>query len=151
MVKFLACRKEYIHSEDLKKTVVLESLARRAIGRRKAMGDEGASDPNTPVPMEIDTLENQPRCFRCHRTGHRKADCHAKKMNDGKEIVERGTRKPSGSRYRDADPKKKKRCFNCNRQGHLAGAPRKPRRITKQMSSRKMTMRISMKRKPYIF
>ena len=96
---------------------------------RKSMGGEGVSDHDTPTPMEVDSLENQPRCFRCHRTGHRKADCHAKKMQDGKEIIERGgTRKPSGSRNREADGKKRKRCFNCNKPGHLARECRSPKK-----------------------
>ena len=35
LIKFVACRKEYIQSDNLKKTVVLESLAGRAITRIK--------------------------------------------------------------------------------------------------------------------
>ena len=96
---------------------------------RKSMVEEGTSDHNGVTPMEVDSLENQARCFRCNRTGHRKADCHARKMLDGKEISERGrTRKPSGSRNREADSKKRKRCFNCNKPGHLAKECRSPKK-----------------------
>ena len=107
---------------------------------RKSMVEEGTSDYNTQTPMEVDSLENPARCFRCHRTGYRKADCHAKKTQDGKEIIERGrTRKPSGSRNREADAKKKKRCFNCNKPGHLARECRSPKKSQRDSQANVIT------------
>ena len=62
---------------------------------RKTMGDISTDDPSAPVPMVIDVMqEGDQHCYRCHRSGHQRADCIAKKMNDGKEIID----KPMGRR-----------------------------------------------------
>ena len=52
------------------------------------MGDISTDDPSAPVPMEIDVMQGRDqRCYRFHRSGDQRADCIAKKMNDGKEII----------------------------------------------------------------
>lgn len=89
---------------------------------RKTMGEISTDDLSAPVPMVIDVMQGgDQHCYRCHRSGHQRADCIAKKMNDGKEIID----KPMGRRSttpkgRETDLKKKKRCFNCNKSNHLA-------------------------------
>ena len=89
---------------------------------RKTMGEISTDDLSAPVPMEIDVMQGRDkRWYRFHRSGHQRADCIAKKMNDGKEIID----KPMGRRSttpkgRETDLKKKKRCFNCNKSNHLA-------------------------------
>ena len=57
---------------------------------RKRLGDISADDPSTPVSMKIDVMQGRDqRCYRCHRSRHQRADCIAKKMNDGKDFIDK--------------------------------------------------------------
>ena len=98
---------------------------------RKRIGDISTDDRSAPVPMKIDVMQGRDqRCYRCHRSRHQRADCIAKKMNDGKEIIDKSMgRRSTTPNGRETDLKKKKRCFNCNKSGHLAKECQCPRKV----------------------
>ena len=95
------------------------------------MGDISTDDPSAPVPMEIDVMQGRDqRCYRFHRSGDQRADCIAKKMNDGKEIIDKPMEwRSTTPKGRETDLKMKKRCFNCNKSGHLAKECQSPRKV----------------------
>ena len=83
------------------------------------IGDISTDDRPATVPLEVDAMQGSDQhCFRCHQSGHQRADCIAKKMNDGKEIKDKPKELRSTTpKGQENDLKKKKRCFNCNKGG----------------------------------
>ncbi len=73
-----------------------------------------------PVPMEVKAVQGKVReCYRCHRRGHLRKDCRAKKTLEGKEIVDRPRGKSVEAKERE-NGVRKKRCFTCQKPSHLA-------------------------------
>jgi len=187
--KFLLCRTAVVQGDNFKKTILLESLAGKAVSRirdnttvdecyrngtyeqfsdvirelfcpdsesmlvrsefqsyfqgknqdvqsyltnkfalylitvssaRRAMGNLPEEAPTGPVPMEVDAVQGKEReCYRCHRRGHLRKDCRAKKTLEGKEIVDKPRGKSAEAKGRE-NGARKKRCFTCQKPGHLA-------------------------------
>ena len=87
---------------------------------RRAMGGLPEEAPAGPVPMEVDAVQGKEReCYRCHRRGHLRKDCRAKRTLEGKEIVDRPRGKSVETKGRE-NGARKKRCFTCQKPGHLA-------------------------------
>ena len=86
----------------------------------RAMGNLPEETPTGPVPMEVNTVQGKEReCYRCHRQGHMRKDCRAKKTLEGKEIVDRPRGKSAETKGRE-NGARKKCCFTCPKPGHLA-------------------------------
>ena len=82
---------------------------------RRTMVDLLEEPASGPVPMEIDAVQGKDQqCFRCQRRGQLWRECRAKKTLDGKEIVDKPLGRPSDSRGKESNSKKKG-CYNCGK------------------------------------